>query len=222
MSAMRDFTVKLCGIRTPSEALAARCAGADLIGMVFAPGRRGVSPGEAIDIVTAVRAAGGRIPRIVGVFVDETSQVIEDTVCQVGLDVVQLSGQAAPDLANMPHLTVARTVHVSVNDSDLRERVEQALARFDMVILDSGGGTRPGGTGETFDWQRAVNLGELRHRVILAGGLTPDNVAEAIDMVAPAGVDVSSGIEHDGVKAPALMDAFVSAARDAARRIGGA
>lgn len=198
--------VKICGVGDRDSALAAAAAGADLLGFHFCSSRRRIAPEEARDIAAEVRAQPGRAPEIVGVFIDPSEDEVEATVRLVGLDRVQLHGREEPGFrASRPILKVLR-----VRDSGMEGDGDWP----DPIILDSWSADGRGGTGRTWRWDLAEALAG-RRAVILAGGLTPDNVGDAVRTLRPYGVDVSSGVEVGipGSKDPALMTAFVQAVR---------
>lgn len=198
--------IKICGIRDRESALAAARAGADLLGFHFCPSQRRIAPQAARDIVAEVRALPGRIPDIVGVFIDPTEAEVEATVRMVGLDRVQLHGHEEPGFrASRPILKVLRVRETGIDGDS---------GWPDPILLDSWSVDGRGGTGRTWRWDLAEALAR-RRPVILAGGLTPDNVADAIRALRPHGVDVSSGVEAGtpGQKDEARMRAFVEAVR---------
>lgn len=200
--------VKVCGIGDRDSALAAARAGADLLGFHFCPSPRRIAPEVARDIVAEVRALPGRIPDIVGVFIDPTEAEVEATVRLVGLDRVQLHGREAPGFrASRPILKVLRVRETGIED-DRRWP--------DPILLDSWSADGRGGTGRTWRWDLAETLAR-RRAVMLAGGLRPDNVADAVRSLRPFGVDVSSGVETGtpGRKDPSLLLEFVQAVRRA-------
>lgn len=204
--------VKICGLRTVEHAIATAAAGADMVGLVFAPSRRRVSVGEGAAIAAALRAGGGPRPRIVGLFVNEAPAAILATAQAVGLDLVQLSGDEPPEDADQLPLPLIKALRL---DGSAREAAWVRRAGPGLTILvDAHVPGAYGGTGAQADWGRAAELAR-RAPVILAGGLTPENVAAAIAAVRPAGVDVSSGVETDGAKDSAKIEAFLGAARAA-------
>ena len=214
--------VKICGLRTADDLLAAAHAGADLCGLVFVPGRRRRVPVEAaVEAVRAFRAAWPRTrPAVVGLFADQPLEEVQETVRRVGLDAVQLCGGeplayckavGAPVLKVLPvddalprqELTLALGAHLAALE---REGFGAVLDRYERGLQ--------GGTGRSFDWGVAAELAR-GHRFLLAGGLTPENVAQAVARVRPWGVDVSSGVETHGVKDHARVRAFIAAVREA-------
>jgi len=200
--------VKICGITDLEGALAAVAAGADALGFNFwRPGRRYISPARAAEIIAALPASVWKV----GVFVDEEPATVLRIARQAGVGVLQLHGAERPEYLDSlaPY---SRWKAFRVDDSFRPE--ELARYRADAFLLDSAGQT-PGGTGLAFDWERALAAKQFG-RVILAGGLTPENVGEAVRCVAPWGVDVASGVESSpGKKDPRRIEHFVRAARQA-------
>ena len=201
--------VKLCGMRSLDHARAAVDAGAEYLGFVLASGyRRTLTPEAVREIITALTP--GRA-HYVGVFVDPDPTEARDIARYAGLDLVQLSGRESPEVARAVGLPVIKVVHVNGTDPILEVARYAEVAV--LVALDTGGAGAPGGTGEVFGWPLAVEAAR-RYPVMLAGGLTPENVAAAIRVVSPAAVDVSSGIETEGTKDLEKIRAFVAAARE--------
>lgn len=194
--------VKICGICRPEDAAAAAAAGATAIGMVFWPGSpRSVDIGTARRIVAALPTG---VPAI-GVFVNQSVDEIDDAIDAVGLFGVQLHGDE-------PLAVVPRMRRPVVRAMTLAQEDDIPSVPPDVtVLLDAHDEVRRGGTGQTIDWHRAAAIARTRH-VVLAGGLTPSNVGDAVRQVAPYAVDVSSGVERNPrEKDPALMRAFVEA-----------
>jgi phosphoribosylanthranilate isomerase len=200
--------VKICGIRKVEHGLAAAAAGADFLGLIFAPTRRLVDAGTAAEIGAAAKA---RSPiKTVGVFVNEDVRVINNRVRDVGLDYVQLSGDEPDEEIEQIDAPVIRVVHVrpGAEPGALAERISEVPSA--LVLVDAARTGQYGGTGETFDWSLLPPVGRP---FLLAGGLTPRNVKTAVASVNPWGVDVSSGVERDGVKDLEKIADFVSAAK---------
>ena len=201
--------IKLCGMSRPCDIRAANELLPDYIGFVFAPkSRRYVSPEKAAELKRmldpGIRAAG--------VFVDEQPQVIEALVSRGVIDAVQLHGRENEDYIQdlRKQLGNTRIIQVfSICSEQDAKRAEESSA--DLILADSPGG----GTGEVFDW---TLLSKIRRPYFLAGGLTPDNAGDAVNALAPYGVDVSSGIETGGEKDRKKMEKFVLAVRRADAR----
>ncbi len=218
------FRVKICGIKDLEGAEMCVAAGADAIGLNFYPqSRRFVAADTARRIS---RAVSGQVLRV-GVFVSSAVEEVRELAAFVGLDAVQLHGDEPPqDVAALRPLRVVKAFRVrnscqSVEDYLARCREWPALPA--MSLLDAWSPDAPGGTGKTFDWSAAAEF--LRHElgipVALAGGLRPENVAQAIRTVRPWGVDTAGGVESSpGEKSPQLITAFVQTARTTFRECG--
>jgi phosphoribosylanthranilate isomerase len=186
----------------------------------MAPPHRLLTPERAAEIVRAAREAAGssvrRPPRAVGVFVNETPDAIAAIAERVRLDVVQLSGDETPQecaaVAERTDLPVLKALRLRA-EADLDTLDAYALAGA-TLLLDAHVPGMYGGSGRTGDWELARRAAQ-RWPVILSGGLTPDNVAEAIAVVGSRGVDVSSGVETAKAKDAAKIAAFIQAARTA-------
>ena len=211
--------VKICGVRTLEDARTAAAAGADFIGLVFVPGRRRrLEIPEAAAIVAGTRQATPDNPRFVGLFADQSLEEVNETIRSCGLDVAQLCGTESPEYCQQTAAQVIKVLHVP--DSAAGESAATEFAarmgtyRNDgnLVTLDRLVEGLQGGTGESFDWDIAARLSELGHEFLLAGGLTPGNVGDAVTAVRPWGVDVSSGVETDGVQDQAKIRDFIRAA----------
>ena len=211
--------VKICGVTRIDHAVAAVEAGADLLGLVFAPSKRLVSLETAKQIVAAIGQFNPR-PLMVGVFVNMPAQQVNSIAACSGLDWVQLSGDEDWHCCQLIEKPLIKAIHVA-NDQNAEEIVTKLelgyriLGRDSFIcLLDTRVKGVYGGTGQTFDW----TLAELVSRtfpVLLAGGLTPDNVAQALSAVRPWGVDVSTGVETEGRKDVSKIRAFIQAVRDA-------
>ena len=198
--------VKICGITNEDDALFAVAMGADAVGFIFAPSTRQVAPQLVYDITR-------RLPPevlTVGVFKNEHPSRVIEIANRSGVKAVQLHGRETPEQT----IEVAKSVRyvIKVFDADSQHLARADRWGTDLVMIDSPGG----GSGKVFDWSLA---GEVPDgvRLILAGGLDPDNVADAIAAVEPWGVDVASGVEAaPGRKDPTLVRRFISNARAAA------
>jgi phosphoribosylanthranilate isomerase len=206
--------VKICGLRTVEHALAAVEAGADMLGFIFAPSRRQIGPQDVAAIGRAARAAAaiGRRVDLVGVFVNEAPERMLAIAGECGLDALQLSGDE--DRSVREHLggrLLIKVVRLNHTEGELGWLAlpETSPVRF---LVDAHIPGSYGGAGVVADWELAAALAR-QHPIVLAGGLTPDNVGAAIRQVRPWGVDVSSGVETDGIKDSAKIRAFVAAAR---------
>ncbi len=196
--------VKICGIRTNEAAEVAAQAGADFIGFVFAPSKRQITPEKAANIAKTIPAS----VRKVGVFVNETVENMKKIAEQVGLDVIQLHGDESPMMVEqLPYQTIKA---FSIDQVDAKTIHSYPV---DYYLIDSPIGEHRGGTGKTFDWDLATELGLDQSKVILAGGLSPSNVQTAIKQVSPAGVDVSSGVETAGEKDHQKIKQFIQNAK---------
>ncbi len=202
----RPPRVKICGIARPEDALAAEAAGADAIGLIFAEhSRRYVEPAQARRIADAV---GPFLVRV-GVFVDADAPTIERIAGAARLDAVQLHGREPDALAARLRSRFRVIRAVSFGPSVTPRAFDQRPC--DAVLLD---GLRPG-SGEAFDWA-AARAWRGDRRLVLAGGLDPDTVADAVRALRPYAVDVASGVEASpGVKDPERIAAFVRNARGA-------
>ena len=220
--------VKICGMRETAHARVAMDAGADLLGFVFVPGvRRQLGVEKAQAIIEEFRGLSvssdgfGRVagPRLVGLFANQPLDEVNGIIARCGLDMAQLCGDEDTDFWRQVNADVIRQVRI--DDAAPHEeavidglrRVEAAISEGCIPLLDKQEAGQLGGTGRTFDWSIASEVAS-RFDVLLAGGLNPGNVKRAIAAVSPWGVDVSSGVETDGVKDPKKIAEFVRAARD--------
>ena len=190
--------IKLCGVRTIEDALLCAAEGADEIGVIFAPkSKRRVTVAEARAIRDALPA---RLP-LVGVFLDAPLDEVLRVAREVGLQAAQLHGAWPAESADLPLYAALQVT----DESSLQPRPGAA-----RILLDGPAG----GSGKSFAWTLAEKARRLGAPLFIGGGLTPDNVAQAIAVARPSGVDVASGIENaQGYKDPARVRAFVQAAR---------
>lgn len=207
--------MKICGITQVEHGLWAATAGADYLGFVFVPGtRRYLQPAAARQIIRELRRrlGQGRLPGIVGLFVNEEPAFINDVAEVCGLDLVQLHGDEPPDL--IPQLMRPAIKALRPRTAADLAIVDDFVAAGARIMIDTYQPGHWGGTGVAGDWDLAARAAQ-RYPIILAGGLTPENVAEAIRLVRPWGVDVSSGVEVGGRKDPTKIRRFVEAVRQA-------
>lgn len=211
--------VKICGLSEIEHALAAGKAGADFLGLVFAPSRRQVSPEKALVLVEAIHELRPH-PAVVGVFANSAAQEVNDIVDYCRLDWIQLSGDETWQYCQEIEKPIIKVIHISTGQKTDKiladiEMGYHLLARKGLVcLLDSSAESTYGGTGQTFDWQLAKEV-LAKFPVIVAGGLTPVNVGQLVKGVQPWGVDVSSGVETNGWKDSSKIKAFVEAVRRA-------
>ncbi|RUT35700.1 phosphoribosylanthranilate isomerase [Paenibacillus zeisoli] len=200
--------VKICGLTNKESAWAAVEAGADAIGFVFAEGRRRITPVLAREIIRSLP------PYITttGVFVNEELNQVNQIADFCRLDLLQLHGDETPEYCNRAVRPVVKTIHMGAgvpDDEYIQNRYGERVRAF---LLDTFVAGATGGTGQTFPWSSVQKM-RIRTPIILAGGLHPVNVAEAIRLTQPFSVDVSSGVETNGQKDPAKMREFVHAVR---------
>ena len=205
--------VKVCGLTRAVDAELADAAGASYLGVIFAGGPRERPPAEARATLAGHRA------RKVGVFAMQSPAQIDQVAREVGLDVVQLHGASDPERIRAVRAATGLEVWAVVRTADgVLSAADEALAdAADALLVDAKVSDQLGGTGVAVPWGalgESLDAMDVAHRIVLAGGLTPDNVAEAIGYVAPMIVDVSSGVESaPGIKDHARIRAFVAAVR---------
>ena len=204
--------VKICGITNLEDALTAVDAGADALGFVFHPkSPRHVFPEQAASIIRHLPP----FIQTIGLFVDEPLDMVNATADQCGLDLIQLHGVEKPGYCDSVRRRVVKTFRVK-DITSLEPMRDYRVAAF---LLDAWSPAAHGGTGQTFNWEIAACASQS-NRIILAGGLTPGNVAEAVRTVRPYGVDVSSGVESGPGKKDFLrIIDFISNAKNALVRM---
>jgi phosphoribosylanthranilate isomerase len=212
--------IKICGIKTAEQALAAAEFGADFIGMIFTRSPRQITPAQANKIVEAIKKDPPATPEVIGVFVNTPAYIVNRIAEFCHLDYVQLSGNENIDYCKElrpPFLKVTKISHYVKSEqvcSELAAWSKFFSNRKHIFLLDAYDIDKYGGTGKQLDWDIAKPIAE-QFKVIIAGGLTPKNVPEAINKVRPWGVDVSSGVETEGEKDMDKIKAFIKAVRDA-------
>ena len=213
---------KICGLRDVESALAAADAGADFLGFNFVHGvRRQLTFKEGRSIIFRVASEVGEDrPGLVGLFADQDIGEVNEIIASCGLDYAQLCGSEKPDYWDQVQAKIIKQVRVKSLASDQETvdatlaRVKDVISRGNIALLDSYKKGALGGTGHTFDWGIAAQVAQ-GYDVVLAGGLAPDNVATAIRQVDPWMVDVSTGVETDGVKDSSKIRDFAEVVRSA-------
>lgn len=196
--------VKICGITTLPAAKVVEKSGADFIGFVFAPSSRSITPEDATNIAKQLS------PKLkkVGVFVNESIETIEAIATKVGLDIIQLHGDESEAFAKkLPYPIIKAFSIDKVKPNQIRSYPAEYL------LIDSPGDNYRGGSGKTFSWELLDELDIPRERLILAGGLSSDNINQAIELVRPYGVDVSSGVETKKQKDHEKIKSFIAHAK---------
>jgi phosphoribosylanthranilate isomerase len=207
--------VKFCGLTRAEDADFAVSLGAAYVGVIFAESPRRLDPGAASSVLGGVR---GRATTV-GVFGPATVETIATVATEAGVHVVQLHGDPTPGIVERvrPFFGGEVWAVVRIAGSEMPKEAAALFGVADAVVLDAKVAGRLGGTGTAFDWEgiaRTLDRRRVRARVVLAGGLSPDNVAHAVRVVAPDVVDVSSGVESvPGIKDHARMRAFSDAVR---------
>jgi indole-3-glycerol phosphate synthase/phosphoribosylanthranilate isomerase/anthranilate synthase/indole-3-glycerol phosphate synthase/phosphoribosylanthranilate isomerase len=207
--------VKICGLRTPEHINAAIEAGADMLGFIFhKPSHRYIEPQQVHTILAESQSFlqppnGEKRPDLVGVFVNKDADYINEVADQIGLQFVQLHGNQTPDFYQRIRRPVIQAF--PLHDQTDLELIKPYRDSVWRILLDT---PTPdwGGSGKTHDWELA-HVAAQSLPIILAGGLTPENVRAAIQQVNPWGVDVSSGVETDKVKDTRKIRAFVEQVR---------
>ncbi|MFO1475222.1 MAG: phosphoribosylanthranilate isomerase [Verrucomicrobiota bacterium] len=199
--------VKICGLTSVDDALAAAAAGADMIGLMFHPASpRFVQPQTATSIAAALPPYVAKV----GVFVNAPEKFVRERIADCGLNLLQFHGDETPEYCLRFGIMTVKAFRIR-NAASL-----EALDHYptDAWLLDAYTPGKEGGTGETFDWELAKQANQKGRPIFLAGGLTPANVARAVAQVQPFAVDVSSGVESSpGKKNPELVAAFIRAAK---------
>lgn len=218
MSVDRQFFVKICGLRDADSAQAAVDAGADALGFILAPSQRQVGLRDVSDVVSALDRSSSH-PSIVGITVNPTPGELRAIEANGVVEAIQLSGDEDPDLLVTTSLSLIKAFRFPGGTG-----LDEAMRRIDpwftadkpvsRVIIEGHAAGSYGGTGAMADRELVHQLA-VRYPVVLAGGLTPGNVEEAIRDVRPWGVDVSSGVETDGKKDIEKIRDFVQRSRAA-------
>lgn len=202
--------IKICGLTRPEDAAAAVAAGADALGVILAPSKRQVTLAQAAAVFADVPPLVARV----GVFVNAHADDVWEAVARLGLTAVQFHGDEAPETCAAAPVPVIKALRVGPGfDPAEAERYRGVVS---ALLLDTLVAGEQGGTGQVFGWRDVAGRLPAWAPVLLAGGLGPDNVAEAIGVLRPYAVDVSSGVEQaPGVKDHHLIDRFAAAVRAA-------
>jgi phosphoribosylanthranilate isomerase len=206
--------IKICGLKSREALDAVIKNGADIAGFVFAEGKRKMEIDEAAEIARAANI------KKAGVFVNETAANIKKAVLACQLDFVQLHGdETGADAAKLKNIVKAKFIKAfRYNDSFMAKAANKFPV--DMVIVDAYNKSAYGGTGESFDWERAAaELKKIEKPLLVAGGISAVNVKKATELFPFAGLDVSSGVEENGVKSLEKIAEFMKLARECERRI---
>ena len=200
---MARTRIKICGITRVEDGLAAIEAGADALGFVFyPPSPRAVTAQQAAEIIAQLPP----FVTFVGLFVNASADEVKATAAKAKLSLLQFHGDEAPAFCGQFDLPYMKAIRMRP-DVDLNAAFED-YADANALLLDAYTPGIPGGTGESFDWQRVPQ--QAPKAVVLAGGLTPDNIADAVAQVKPYGVDVSGGVEATkGIKDRIKLETFI-------------
>ncbi|MEA0565601.1 MULTISPECIES: phosphoribosylanthranilate isomerase [Lysinibacillus] len=193
--------VKICGLQKQEHVITAIQAGADAIGFVFAPSKRRVTIEQAQLLANEVPQGVLKI----GVFVNPSAAELKEAVERVSLDYVQYHGEETPAFIQEQGYPAIKALSVRGKE-DIQAAADYQV---DYYLFDAPGTDFKGGSGHTFDWSLLEEVGIPREKLLLAGGLNVDNIEEAITTVAPFMVDVSSGVETDGMKNSAKIQEFL-------------
>jgi len=201
--------VKICGLKNADDAAYAKQAGADYLGMVFAESPRKVTIGDACKIVQAVKAPDS----FVGVFLNAQKEEVLQAAQQVGLKQLQFHGDETPEYCSF--FTKKGFQVIKAFPADPKKDFHKLLKNYDCpyYLLDTSSAKGRGGTGETFDWTMLdePDAQDIREKLFISGGLTPENVSYMLSHIIPYAVDVSSGVEETkGRKSASLVRDFIT------------
>ena len=215
--------IKICGLTNEEDAIAAAGAGVDFLGLVFASSKRQLSPEKALQIVKAVHKLNQR-PLIVGVFVNLAAGEVNGIAGYCRLYLVQLSGDESWSYCLDIERPLIKVIHIETSQtasqvfSEIEEGYKVGLKQRPICLLDTKTGDVYGGSGRVFNWRLAEEASG-RYPLIIAGGLSPQNVGKMVKQVNPWGVDVSSGVESGGIKDIKKINDFIKAVRQAEKEV---
>ncbi len=214
--------IKICGVTRVEDALLLVECGVDAVGLNFVPSsKRRVRPEQGVELVSALRRASKKPPTVIGVFANQPQDEVLEVAHAVGLDGIQLHGDELPRELRS-YQDNGWFAFKAVRIADEGDVLRAAQFAGETLLADAKVGTELGGTGHVFDWRLVEELNQDR-RLILAGGLTEHNVADAVRQLRPYGVDTASGVESaPGIKSEERVRAFVARCRavDATRASG--
>ena len=188
--------VKICGIKSKEEIAIINDFPVEYIGFIFAESKRKVLPEDAAQLKASLR----KDIQVVGVFVNESVDKVNEIIDQCGLDVVQLHGEESPEYCKQIHQKVWKSI--PVKNAQSLKKINDYQQVVDGILLETYSKDQKGGTGKAFDWDLVKNLQDSLplKDFILAGGLNPNNIKRAIDTLQPTIIDLNSGLETDGYK----------------------
>ena len=197
--------VKICGLKEIEHVEAAVKAGADFIGLMFAPSKRQITMEQAIELAKVIPSNVKKV----GVFVNEKPETIKEIAQKVGLHYIQYHGDETPEVIEAIGLPAIKAFSVQTEEDVVRA----ASYQVDYYLFDAPGTDYRGGSGKSFDWLLLDKMNIPSEKIILAGGLNDENVGLAIMLVEPFAVDVSSGVEIDGRKSSTAIANFIEKAK---------
>lgn len=205
---LNRIMIKICGITSREDALKCIRAGSDAIGFIFADSPRNITPEQARKIVEVIPP----FITTVGVFVDEDAEEIKRIIKYCGIDIVQLHGEESPSICEKLMPRTIKTLRFK--DKSSLNLLDEYKNRVRAILLDTYDEKLMGGTGRPFNWELGKIAKAYRIPIILAGGLNPRNITDAIRIIRPMGVDANSGVETGpGKKSFTLIKEFISNVR---------
>lgn len=207
----KNVLIKICGITREGDARYAADSGADLLGFIFVENTPRFIEPEAAGLISSVVQNA----EYVGVFMNESNGKVNGIAEQAGLSFVQLHGDESPDFCMQMNRPVIKAFRImpEMNEVDIYRLISPYKDCTEYILLDAWHPVAAGGTGHSFNWSTAEKLHQ-EFRIILAGGLKPENIRQAVEVVKPAGIDVSSGVElSPGIKNHEKISQLIKSAR---------